>query len=93
MSTAKHTPGPWSVISEGMASPKVVDGAGFGICHTTYAPTGAEANARLISASPDLLEALKLVAPHIPGIIAMGWLSAEQTDSIRAAIAKAEGQS
>lgn len=53
----------------------------------------ALADAHLRAAAPDLLEAAKLVAPHIPGIIAMGWLSAEQTDSIRAAIAKAETQS
>lgn len=57
---SKHTPGPWTVVSEGMASPKVVDANGLGICHTTYAPTGAEANACLIAAAPELLEALRM---------------------------------
>lgn len=40
----------------------------------------------------ELLEALHLLAQHIPGIIAMGWLTAEQTDAVRAAIQKAEGK-
>jgi hypothetical protein len=39
-----------------------------------------------------VLRALKLVARHIPEIIALGILSAAETDSIRAAIAKATGE-
>lgn len=45
----------------------------------------------LHAAAPDLLLSLTLVAQHIPGIIAMGWLDASQTDTIRAAISKATG--
>ena len=87
---SKHTPGPWIVVSRGMFSPKVVDANSLGICHTTYAPTGAEANARLIAAAPDLLEALKEIVDAADGA---GW---EQLDpsfkKARAAIAKATGE-
>ena len=46
---------------------------------------------RLHEVNTDLLDVAKMIAPLIPGIIAMGWLTAEQTDAIRAAIAKATG--
>ena len=51
----------------------------------------AKANARLIAAAPDLLQALQLVAAHIPEIIASGILTAAETDTIRASITKAGG--
>ena len=47
------------------------------------------ANAVLMTASPDLLQALQLVVAHIPEIIASGILTAAETDTIRAAITKA----
>lgn len=62
---SKHTPGPWTVVSEGMASPKVVDANGLGICHTTYAPTGAEANARLIADAPRMRDLLAACEPYL----------------------------
>lgn len=49
--------------------------------------------AGLAAATPELLDVAHLIVPMIPAIIAMGWLTAEQTDTIRAAIAKAtQGQ-
>jgi hypothetical protein len=38
---------PWEVSTTG-ERPKVVDAAGMGVCHMTYAPTWAEQNARRI---------------------------------------------
>ena len=85
-----HTPGPWRVEHD--YKPYVIGpNAGKSVCAITG--TGAmlpEApdNARLIAASPDLLEALKgllisaeisLAPPHV-------------TQSARAAIAKATGE-
>lgn len=40
-------------------------------------------------ANKSLLQALQLVAAHIPEIIASGILTAAETDSIRASITKA----
>lgn len=48
----------------------------------------ADANARLIAAAPDMLEALKACADNLASL---GWQPAEQV--ARAAIAKAEGLS
>lgn len=56
MSNAQHTPGPWKVVTFGM----VVESAdGVRVCETHA--TDREANARLIAAAPELLEALESV--------------------------------
>ena len=106
--SAKHTPGPWSwaETSSSMNMPCLTSPSGE-ICNfgddTQYYPTEGippnEANARLIAAAPELLEAAKLV---------LAWYEAEDnhagTDfyqriqmcrdseaAVRAAIAKATG--
>lgn len=89
------SPGPWQLGPNGV---DVRDCTGENICTVPYSEDDelAEANARLIAAAPDLLEALKLAQPIIearalegPG----GNTVAEQVrDVIRAAIAKANGK-
>lgn len=92
-----HTPGPWSVesvaevICGNLPSPHMVIGDDCEI----VADVHREANARLIAAAPDLLEALEYAVsmygkpggpwsiPADPG----GWL-----DRARTAIAKARGE-
>lgn len=98
-----HTPGPWSV--EGLF---VVGGAREDrrIAYTyralVYCPEGESvANALLISAAPDLLEALKFVQEHIADperklrdlYPAFGLNASRALDMVAAAIAKAEGRS
>jgi len=72
MSKTNHTPAPWNV-QDNTAEPYgqlVVDSAAHGavaICYTmekgeTVAPAECVQNARLISAAPDLLEALRVIA-------------------------------
>lgn len=65
--TSKHTPGPW-VAQKGagyyVTRPKSRCAHVVGVCNRTSLVDGdceaeAEANARLIAAAPDLLEALK----------------------------------
>ena len=95
---SKHTPGPWIVVSRGMFSPKVVDANGLGICHTTYAPTGAESNARLIAAAPTQHAEMLRYLPVLERAEADSELWARLTDGLgiatlngyRAAIKKAE---
>jgi hypothetical protein len=108
---SKHTPGPWKVVRDGNPlsagivaviehSPDrhiAVEEDHFG--GPWCAPDTWEANARLIAAAPELLEALReacrlyaeygLVAGHVEGDpLAVGrWIGAA-----RAAIAKAEGR-
>ena len=52
----KHTPGPWKMHRLDAISAINIIGGGKMVCHVS---TKQEANARLISAAPDLLHELK----------------------------------
>jgi len=110
MSESKHTPGPWVVGMRNGYNPNTVFSEGdngiasvFGVpmhCHiddlTHIRDVQPLANARLIAAAPDMLEALKQVMGWIDGWSPTftqdeEWPEAEHY--IRAAISKAEGQS
>lgn len=70
MTATAHTPGPWKVVLHGKAAyvsmfigkdglpPSATGDAQFSV-QPYIRPAEAEANARLIAAAPDLLEALK----------------------------------
>jgi hypothetical protein len=93
MSAAQHTPGPWAISPE-----KCHYGDIATVYNTTegwvsiHAPSWvnigdqkvAMANARLISAAPDLLEALK-------GVLRVADRATVEFDAASAAIAKATG--
>lgn len=94
MSETKHTPGPWCLSDE---SPmiiqdecKVIVGSASTYPNSGYFPgqKEAEANARLIAAAPELLEACE-------GLLGLaerdGWLHVA-VNAARAAIAKAKGE-
>jgi len=89
--TDKHTEGPWAIgIDSNTERHQVIASDGGHICYVEYSPT--DANARLISASPDLLAALSdLVAMnncnYDPAMMQAAF------DTARAAIAKARGKS
>lgn len=80
----KHTKGPWNqprylIYASHMAKAEYpIHAKNRGLIAKAY----READARLISAAPDLLEALQNL---LPGAEAMGW----NTDKARNAIAKA----
>jgi hypothetical protein len=92
---AKHTPGPWGISGKeerdlGTLSPGFLEiSSAHDVCWIAkvqiHTPEG-EANARLIAAAPELLEALKAV-------VAIADRSTDEFDRARAAIAKAEGKS
>lgn len=83
-----HTPGPWSVfIENGVVEIQkrkrpVVHWSGF---DSSLFKKSSEANARLMAAAPDMLDALKLALLHISAID-----NQRVCDVIEAAIAKAE---
>lgn len=93
--TDTHTPGPWA-IEEGDRETHIVGGeAILAYCPDwPCAPQEQEANARLIAAAPDLLEALeKIVAvadstPFNP----VGFVIGHIVNDARAAITKARGK-
>ena len=95
-SKSKHTPGPWTLTFDGTGilalskkgtfikvaeslTVQLVDGTG----DHSLTPAKVAANARLIAAAPELLEALEVLVAHAP--------NAECEAVIRALIAKAKG--
>lgn len=90
----KHTPGPWVVdpaVRQGFTvyAPKEGFIVGTQDEEGRYGAIESEANARLIAAAPDLLEALKELVAAADGVNAgpLTWLA-----KARAAIAKATGE-
>lgn len=91
-----YTPGPWTHIGQGDITGVETNGTNHGpvdVCcvYLRTVPGRTEANARLIAAAPDLLEALQR---------SLSWLSSYRGggamgcyDQARAAIAKALGES
>ena len=83
-----RTPGPWSVNFKKFSEVRAENGAVIAECKKLTGLVNLQANARLIAAAPDLLEALKDAVGHaiFPASAISGAL-----DRARAAIAKAEG--
>lgn len=99
----KHTPRPWKITEDDYGHEHWLGGDGEGqICVNGWVNGGCkkypskwrklQADARLIAAAPDLLEALKAIV----GIDAHSILTEAEADAIhqqaRAAIAKAEAK-
>jgi hypothetical protein len=88
-----HTPVPWTVkngtvfTDDALSDPvaRTVASPSFGYGQTRH--DEAMANARLIAAAPEMLEALRFVQEH--GAV---YPEGEAGQRIRAAIAKAEGR-
>lgn len=105
MSGVKHTPGIWTAhktieAHDGMPECWQIDAEYDAVCTTQfcYAPN-TEANARLIAAAPDLLEALVDFRAAMSADIPVGdgyadWLSSARSarDRADAAIARARGE-
>lgn len=87
MTNTKHTQGPWFHYGKDLIGAK---DAGAPICRLMTANQETEANAKLITAAPDLLETLKMVQEKLPRIDYQSRF--EVMEDIRAAIAKASGE-
>lgn len=97
--TSKHTPGPWCIkdhrnVSEGftIAAPRANDPFYDGIAHLV----DVEADARLIAAAPDLLEALRELTDDVADRFDLDSPSTNPgikstVAAARAALAKATG--
>lgn len=90
--TTKHTPGPWTLDDRGYKYIVHKPGDGYitrDICRmdsSTMAAFAQEANARLIAAAPDLLNAVLLLLGNPDNRI-----SSADVNAARAAITKATG--
>jgi len=93
MSAANHTPGPWSVVEltpNTVQTPSGRISVNWNATHDDGKRLNeAEANARLIAAAPELLDALELALEIIEATGPGSYPVAEE--QIRAAIAKAKG--
>ena len=101
MDEAKHTPGPWLTHKEGFSSIYIESRIGGGMLQevASCGPTGEgrdqqEANARLIAAAPELLEALKEVVEILDEVLGFGTEPSHGNIAAkaRAVIAKATGR-
>lgn len=87
---SKHTPGPWGVWNYGnLIITDNKHARWLAIIQPDFC--GAEANATLIAAAPELLEALKAICDAVDGKLTREEEMAVP-DKARAAIAKATGQ-
>lgn len=96
MTEAKHTPGPWYVVvgkSRMVCAPQTTNKP-IAVCNFDNGQA-EKANASLIAAAPDLLEALeKMVGEYPYNPPCKNWEDkAEAHTTARAAIAKAKGYS
>ena len=93
-----HTPGPWDAdVSIAYTLPDkapffqvTARGSAYWVAYVQDSPNGlGTANANLIAAAPDLLEALKGMREHAEHSTPQGFAAFRQAE---AAIAKAEGK-
>lgn len=98
---AAHTPGPWRVfqapngkiIGIGELTGEGVADCGFGVWRGGSAE--ALANARLIAAAPELLEAVKILLPILEAVrytTGLGKTQIARIEKAKATIAKATGE-
>jgi hypothetical protein len=93
---SKYTPGPWDLVPNGRDSKRLTDcryGEQRKSIGIVYAGNDEEeANARLIAAAPEMLEALKRAEWALLDLCQRaGVADYPAVEAIRAAVAKAEG--
>jgi hypothetical protein len=97
--TTTHTPGPWVVTEFGIEAPEQADWHGRNVVYSN-AVAGYEgsaiikdADARLIAAAPELLEALRDLLDYVcTKVENVGWSTEPEYVAGRAAIKKAVGE-
>ena len=95
MSETKHTPGPWKTSYTNLSVVIAENGAVVARASKLNGLVNLQANARLIAAAPELLEALESIASMYDYEASCGDLASrlyEATCLARAAIAKATGE-
>jgi hypothetical protein len=89
---SKRTPGPWVITHSPLNGYRVSDKTGWGVA-VVLKDTNDEANARLIAAAPEMLEALEMADELIDQLVIDNTDNyAEERAKIRAAIATAKGE-
>lgn len=95
MNQFKGTQGPWKVVINDDNTPDIISDSGVEIAYTpTYNGDKTEqlANARLIAAAPELLEALQLCEEFMSYLPSTGFDGLARIEGAREAIKKAIGE-
>jgi hypothetical protein len=90
-----HTPGPWVARLSASRDSWLIeygDRAELAMVYVEGDQTACEADARLIAAAPELLDALKRIVDAHGGGLIEGKIFGQEWDTARAIIAKATGQ-
>lgn len=90
MSKTKHTPGPWKTSYTNLSVVIAENGAVVARASKLNGLVNLQANARLIAAAPELLEALQTVVANAPDPYCA--ITRAVDAQCRAAIAKATGE-
>ena len=91
---SKHTPGPWRYTPEDGRLPDVYSGDGmtrWNVASINSLRDGFDANARLIAACPDLLDALEACEMRLTHLAQDGAQVTHELKVARAALSKARG--
>ena len=88
----EYTAGPWHADFQKISEVKADNGALIARCNKLTSLTNLQANARLIAAAPELLEALEAMKSSFHGVEWMEPLMQQASAMARAAIAKATGR-
>ena len=89
MTNPQYTPGPWKIDDAFKTSTVITDDTDMVICQIHGLGPGANADGRLITAAPDLLEALQNIIDSVDKGHAV--ILVPLAANARAAIAKATG--
>jgi hypothetical protein len=82
---SKHTPGPWASVHDADGDYLIMSPESGRFIAVTYTDAEQdEANARLIAAAPEMLEALERILPSLQGT--------GHANTVRAVIRKAKGE-
>ncbi len=89
---SKHTPGPWRI--EGAGHMHAAGSTALmheNYCIAVFRGVDSDANARLIAAAPDMLDALRLALDYCESGAVEDSIPGTLSETIRAAIAAATG--
>lgn len=97
MNNNAHTPGPWSYWSgynpyDKIEAQVTAEGGDIVIASYNHLIEQGEANAQIMAAAPDLLEATELVSAALAKFICPSDIEFSALVKMRAAIAKARGE-
>ena len=90
-----HTPGPWRRYRDKKGRVSKIEGRGGRVCTFQPSDLNVEANASLIAAAPDLLEALEEIVASNPSVTinSSGWMEdVSAIEKARNAIRRARGE-